>query len=136
MDSTKTEDNVINPYEELKKLWNLRGMKPHKWLSNSRKVLVRIPIEERAKKIDIKDNILPSTKTLRIVWMTEEDTFTFLSNKVHDDFNYTKRNFLKKISTLFDPLGLLPPFTIRSKLLMQETMQVFSKDQSGTTGSN
>ena len=102
-------------------LGNLCGMKPHKWLSNSRKVLGRIPIEERAKKIDIKDNILPSTKTLGIVWMAEEDTFTFLSNNVHDDFNYTKRNFLKKISTLFDPLGLLAPFTIRSKLLMQET---------------
>ena len=42
-------------------------MKPHKWLSNSRKVLDRIPTEERAKNIDIKDNILLSTKTLGIV---------------------------------------------------------------------
>ena len=91
-------------------------MKSHKWLSNS-----RIPIEERAKKIDIKDNILPSTKILGIVWMAEEDIFTFLSNNVHNGFNYTKRNFLKKILTLFDPLGLLALFTIRSKLLMQET---------------
>ena len=121
MDSTKTEDNAINLYEELKKLWNLCGMKPHMWLSNSRKVLGRIPIEERAKKIDIIDNILPSTKTLGIVWMAEEDTFTFLSNNVPDDFNYTKRNFLKKISTLFDPFGLLAPFASSLKLLMQET---------------
>ena len=45
----------------------LCGMKLHKWFSNSIKVLGRIPIEERAKKIDTKDNILPSTKTLRIV---------------------------------------------------------------------
>ena len=110
-----------DPYEELKKLWKLFGMKSHKWLSNSRKLLGRIPIEERAKKIDIKDNILPSTKILGIVWMAEEDTFTFLSNNVRDGFNYTKRNFLKKILTLFDPLGLLILFTIRSKLLMQET---------------
>ena len=87
-------------------------MKPHKRLSNSRKVLGRIPIEERAEKIDIKDKILPSTETLGIVWMAEENTFTFLSNNVHDDFNDRKRNFLKKISTLFDPLGLLVPFTI------------------------
>ena len=43
-----------------------------------------------------------------------------MSNNAHDDFNYTKLNFLKKI-TLFDPLGLLAPFTIISKLLMQET---------------
>ena len=53
--------------------------------------------------------------------MAEEDTFTFLPNNVRNDFNYTKRNLLKKISTLFDPLGLLAPFTIRLKLLMQET---------------
>ena len=105
----------------LKKLWKLCGMKPHKCLSNSRKLLGRVPIEERAKKIDIKDNILPSTKTLGIVWMAEGETFTFLSNNTHDDFNYTKRNILKKISTLFDPLRLLAPFSIRSKLLMQET---------------
>ena len=42
-------------------------MKPHKWLSNSRKVLDQIPIEERAKKIDFKDNILPLRKTLGTV---------------------------------------------------------------------
>ena len=71
-------------------------MKPHKWLSNSRKVLDRITIDERAKKIDIKDNILPSTKTFGIVWMAEEDKFIFLSNNVDDDFHCMKKNFLKK----------------------------------------
>ena len=121
MDSTETEDNAKNLNEEFKKLWKLCGMEPHKCLSNSRKLLGRVPIEERAKKIDIKDNILPSTKTLGIVRMAEGETFTFLSNNAHDDFNYTKRKILKKISTLFDPLGLLAPFSIRSKLLMQET---------------
>ena len=30
MDSTETEDNAINLYEEWKKLWKLCGMKPHK----------------------------------------------------------------------------------------------------------
>ena len=104
MEYTETEDNAMYLYEELKKIWKLCGTKPHKWLSNSRKVLDRIPIKERAKKIDIKDNILPSRKTLGMVWMAEQDTLTFLSNNVDDDFNYTKRNFLKKISTLIDPL--------------------------------
>ena len=65
MDSAETEDNALNLYEELKKLWKLCGMKPHKWLPNSRKVLGGIPIEERAKKIDIKDNILPQQRQLK-----------------------------------------------------------------------
>ena len=33
---------------------------------------------------------------------------------------YTKRNFLKKIASLFDPLGLLAPFTVRAKILLQD----------------
>ena len=33
---------------------------------------------------------------------------------------YTKRNFLKKIATLFDPMGLLAQFTIRAKMLLQD----------------
>ena len=31
-----------------------------------------------------------------------------------------KRNVLKKIATLFDPLGFLSPFIIRAKMIMQE----------------
>ena len=33
---------------------------------------------------------------------------------------YTKRNFLKQIATLFDPIGLLAPFTVRAKMLLQQ----------------
>ena len=33
---------------------------------------------------------------------------------------YTKRNFLRKIATLFDPLGLMAPFIIQAKILLQE----------------
>ena len=45
MDSTETEDNAIYLYEELKKIWKLCGIKPLKWLPNSRKVLHRLPID-------------------------------------------------------------------------------------------
>ena len=31
-----------------------------------------------------------------------------------------QRNYLKRIATLFDPLGMLSPFVIRAKVLMQE----------------
>ena len=33
---------------------------------------------------------------------------------------YTKRNFLKQIATLFDPVGLLAPFIIRAIMLLQK----------------
>ena len=33
---------------------------------------------------------------------------------------HSKRNFLKKIATLFDPTGLLSPFTVCVKMLLQD----------------
>ena len=48
--------------------------------------------------------------------MAEEDIFTFLANNVDANFDFTKRNFFKKISTLFDPLGLWAPFFFFFKL--------------------
>ena len=37
-----------------------------------------------------------------------------------EKFQPTKRNYLKWIATLFDPLGMLSTFVIRAKVLMQE----------------
>jgi len=34
----------------------------------------------------------------------------------------TKRDFLKRIATLFDPLGMLSPYIIRGKMLMQDIL--------------
>ena len=42
------------------------------------------------------------------------------SNPPEENFQLTKRNFLKKIATLFDPVGFLAPFTIRAKVMIQE----------------
>ena len=59
-------------------------------------------------------------KTLGVWWQTSEDAFTFKENAPEDTMLYTKRNFLKKIATLFDPIGFLAPFTIRAKILLQD----------------
>ena len=44
-----------------------------------------------------------------------------LQSKCPDEhFQFTKRNFLKKIATSFDLMGFLALFTIRSKILLQD----------------
>ncbi|XP_053956160.1 uncharacterized protein LOC128861809 [Anastrepha ludens] len=57
---------------------------------------------------------------LGLIWNTEEDYFTFSVNLNQPPTILTKRNFLSDASTLFDPLGLLAPATIRSKMWFQE----------------
>ena len=36
------------------------------------------------------------------------------------DYPITKRNVLKKIATVFDPLGLVSPFIVQAKIMLQE----------------
>ena len=120
MDSVVDESQGIKLYEELNQLWSKAGMQAHKWLSNSTKVLERIPVESRASEVHIASDGLPMVKTLGVTWLPGEDVFTFNANPPEKDFLLTKRNFLKKIVKLFDPVGFLAPFIIRAKILLQE----------------
>lgn len=51
--------------------------------------------------------------------------FSFKGFSLGDDFdlNFTKRNFLSLIARMFDPLGLISPFTMYAKILFQEIWQ-------------
>ena len=51
---------------------------------------------------------------------TSSDQFLFSAAPLAEDIVLTKRKFLSKISTLFDPLGFITPFVVRAKILMQE----------------
>lgn len=46
--------------------------------------------------------------------------FPFTGHPPKDDLKLSKRNFLRKISSLFDPMGFLTPFTVQAKFILQE----------------
>ena len=89
-------------------------------MSNSSKVLRDIPLDNRKAEVDLDTANLPSAKTLGVWWLADEDVLIFKENAPSEEMRYTKRYFLKKIATLFDPIGLLAQFTIRAKILLQE----------------
>ena len=120
MDSVIDDSHGIELYKQLDELWSKAGMHARKWLSNSSQVLEKIPIKDRASEVDINKDPLPTVKTLGITWLPEQDVFTFKANPPEEKFQLTKRNFLKRIATLFDPVGFLAPFIIRAKVMMQE----------------
>ena len=62
-----------------------------------------------------------SSKVLGIKWDSEKDVFSFEGISVNDDLCLTKRVVLSLISRLFDPLGLITPFSVRAKTLFQTT---------------
>ena len=64
MDSAVDDQQAIKLYRQLKELYEKADMHPRKWLSNSRNVLEQIPPEERASRVQLENDQLPSIKTL------------------------------------------------------------------------
>ncbi|CAG2227591.1 unnamed protein product [Mytilus edulis] len=59
--------------------------------------------------------MLPSDKALGVIWDVNEDKIKF---KVKlSDKPLTRRGILSIVSSIFDPLGLVSPVTLRAKLL-------------------
>jgi len=120
MDSADDEQQCIQLYRQLSELWKMAGMHTRKWLSNSDLVLAHIPTEDRAAEMKIDGEQLLGAKTLGIMWLAREDVFTFHFKPLDESFRFTKRSILKKVATLFDPLGFLAPYIIRAKILLQK----------------
>jgi len=101
------------------------SMHLHKWRTNS-STLRRLWEEKGITSVENSEIFggenLPY-KVLGIAWNSFDDVLyfdvesllSFLSKKV-----FTKRFILQAISRVYDPLGILSPFTIRAKCLMQK----------------
>ena len=61
---------------------------------------------------------LPTTKTLGVVWNAEKDIFAF-KIAFPTSVIKTKRSFLRLTASLFDPQGVLAPYVMRAKIIMQ-----------------
>ncbi len=89
--------------------------------SNSMDVLASVPESDLATGVKIYE--LPSddtTRTLGVLWNTCKDKFTFCINN-NEIPELTKRNILKCIASVYDPIGLISPVIVIGKKIFQET---------------
>ena len=119
--SQETEQEAVNLVKETTILCAEGGLKLHKFASNSRTVLETIPASERAPNIqalDLNFNELPMERTLGMQWLMENDTihFSFSPN----DKPPTRRGILATVASLYDPLGLIAPFILTGKHILQQ----------------
>lgn len=59
-------------------------------------------------------------RILGLVWKPETDTFHFLATPLSSVAVLTKRIVSSEIARLFDPLGLIAPILVRTKMILQE----------------
>ena len=112
------EDTGKETYHQLSQLWESAGMHARKWLSNSHAVLEEIPVADQAPDINLSGDF-PAIKSLGLKWQASHDALSFNIRAEQQESPWAKRLFLKKLASVFDSLGLLSPFIVRGKALLQ-----------------
>lgn len=111
--SVPTEADAIKLCRELETACSMGGFRLHKWISNSRTVLISIPQADRAKEIkdlDLDSSELPTERTLGIRWHIQKDKLTFSVSLKSQPF--TRGGILSIVSSVYDPLGFICPSSL------------------------
>ncbi|XP_067946371.1 uncharacterized protein [Watersipora subatra] len=120
LDSQEQAIGVINNAIELCSKGNVRL---HKFVCNNREVMTAVPETEKAanfQDLDLQaaNSALPIERALGIQWCVENDQFQFkIALKSQP---VTRRGILSTIASVFDPLGLISPFILKGKQILQE----------------
>ena len=92
------------------------GFPLRQWCSNKSELLEHLS-KNLLDNVSFSENSDDSVRTLGMNWLPNSDTLTFKQNLLEND--KTKRVVLSNISRIFDPLGLISPIIIKSKIFMQ-----------------
>ncbi|XP_062621125.1 uncharacterized protein LOC134282740 [Saccostrea cucullata] len=122
LSSVDTEKKAALLIEDLSTLCSKGGFHLTKWISNSKQVLESVPEEDRAKDVQ-KWNLEGESETLveralGVYWLVNSDRLGFLINIKNQPT--TRRGILSIVSSIFDPLGIVSPFVMTAKTLLQK----------------
>ncbi|XP_058456811.1 uncharacterized protein LOC131434173 [Malaya genurostris] len=127
LDSFSSEEEAKQIAEEVRLVNRNGGFTLRGWRSNNENVLDHLG---EPKTVNDKTLWLTGTegteRVLGLLWFPRTDELRFSTqmsedvvNLIAEDIRPTKRQILRCVMTLFDPLGLLAPFSIHGKVLIQ-----------------
>ena len=117
---TSVKDEIIarSVVKEITNTFRKGGFRMKKWNSNSVVALSEVPTEELAEKMRSLDTYgFEAERTLGVKWDTGADEFVFHFNDIGNP--NTRRRLLSCVATIFDPIGLIAPFILTAKILLQ-----------------
>ena len=122
--SVSTSQQAIKLIQDATKICAKGNVRLHKFQSNNKEVLAAVPESERGEStrlINIFEDQLPSERTLGMEWCLDTDTFNFTVPKSANK-PATKRGILSTVAQVYDPMGLVSPFVLKGKQILQEVM--------------
>lgn len=113
-------DLAIQARDQLIAALSSAGFSMRKWTANNENILKGLPPDHlhNEKFLEMEDE--SRIKTLGIRWNAKRDCFYFVVKPLKQKPNYTKREVLSAIASLFDPAGWLGPVIVVAKILMQQ----------------
>ena len=118
--SLSTEKEAVEIINDVSKVLSKTGFTLTAFNSNSPQVLEKLPQNHLSKDASIHTLQTNSeTRALGVIWKTDKDKFSFTDNLIHYPI-ITKRNMLKVLASVFDPLGFLTPILMNGKRIFQE----------------
>ena len=106
--------------KDVKLMCRSGGFHFKKFLTNNKKVLEVIPACDRRKSIvecNFNNQSLPAETAFGVLWNIKEDVFTFKVNM--KEKAKTRRGMLSTLSSVYDALGLVAPFILQGRRILQ-----------------
>ncbi|XP_062711573.1 uncharacterized protein LOC134289576 [Aedes albopictus] len=126
LESVETAAEAIQLAEDVRHVHAQAGYTMRNWLSNSSTVFDALRVDGGYEKSLNLTSELATEKILGMWWCTATDTFTYKLSAKHDTEllagtrKPTKREMLRTLMAIFDPLGLVSNLLILLKILLQE----------------
>ncbi|XP_062699137.1 uncharacterized protein LOC134284320 [Aedes albopictus] len=127
-DSVDTIEEAISRAEEVKFVHQKGGFEIRNWISNSTEVLHSLGENGTVSAVHFtEDKTTAEERVLGMIWNPQDDEFSFSTKHREQHLPYfngekrpTKRAVLNCVMGFFDPLGLLAPFTIHGRIIVQQ----------------
>lgn len=127
MDSVPSEDEAITLANQVKAIHQSAGFCMHQWRSNSTKFMQTFGETHTTYPVNLNPDQEKAEKILGMWWLPESDYFTFslkfnkgCESVLKGEKRPTKRDILRILMSLYDPLGLLTHYTSYLKVLLQD----------------
>ena len=119
--ATEDIDTAVKIIEDLRYVLQQGSFNLTEWITTDHRILQTIAEEDRSITIDEINDPKIFKRILGIRWRVSNDTLSFTTDKQHELFQKkpTQRNLLRAASSIFDPIGIAAPITIRLRIIQQ-----------------